>query len=256
MKKTLMICFLFASTAIFGQKNAVKLVLAPGKLVTANNVGLAYERKLTDSFTASLKFNFSTKNAAPLSGALTEFAKDQLDSANANADIFNNKFKSSGLTLELRFYTGGKALKGFYLAPYFGLQTGTFENFDFDFADKVNPSITHRGNVDMGFNFIGGGIGIGNQWTIADKISIDILWLGLGVGSTNFGVTGTELPGDEIDFEEIDKDVQAFIDSQDGTVKKYAEKIQSEVTDEYIKLTAKNLVPYTKFFNISIGYCF
>lgn len=251
-----MICFLLASTAIFGQKNAVKLVLAPGKLMTANNVGLAYERKLTDRFTASLKFNFSSKNAAPLSGALTEFAKDQLDSANANADIFNNKFKSSGLTLELRFYPGAKALKGFYLAPYFGLQKGTFADFDFNFPDETNPLITHGGNVDIGFNFIGGGIGIGNQWTIADRISIDILWVGLGVGSSTLGVTGTELPGEEVDFEAIDKDVQSFIDSQDGAVQKFTQDIQSEYTDEYIKLTSKNLVPYTKFFNVSIGYCF
>ncbi|MFK8037508.1 MAG: DUF3575 domain-containing protein [Crocinitomicaceae bacterium] len=256
MKKTLIICFLLTSMAAFSQKNAVKLVLAPVKLIVANNVGLAYERKFTDRFTASLKFNFSTKSAAPLSTTLTEFAKEQLDSANANADIFNNKFKSSGLTLELRYYPGSKALKGFYLAPYFGLQTGSFANFDFDFPDNTNELIKHGGNVDMGFNFIGGGLAIGNQWTIADKISIDILWIGLGVGSNNFGITGTELDGQEVDFDAIDKDVEEFINSQDGIVKRFTSDIRREVTDEYIKLTSKNLVPYTKFFNVSIGYCF
>ncbi|MFK8045460.1 MAG: DUF3575 domain-containing protein [Crocinitomicaceae bacterium] len=256
MKKTLMMCVLLASTAVYGQKNAVKLVLAPGKLALANNIGLMYERKLTDRFSASAKFNFSSKAAAPLSGQLSDFAQDKLDSANTAADIFNNKFNSSGFTLELRYYTGAKALKGFYLAPYFGIQKGTFADFDFQFPDKTNPSITRGGNVEMGFNFVGGGLGLGNQWTIANKIAIDILWIGLGVGSNTFGVTGTELPGEDVDFEQVDSDVKEFIDSQEGALKTYFDRVESFYDEQSIQLTSKNLVPYTKFLNFSIGYCF
>jgi len=247
---------LLASGTAFGQKNAVKLVLAPGKLALANNVGLMYERKLTDRFSASAKFNFSSKAAAPLSGRLSEFAQEQLDSANTAADIFNNQFNSSGFTLELRFYTGAKALKGFYIAPYFGIQNGTLANFDFQFPDKSDPAITHGGNVEMGFNFIGGGLGFGNQWTIADKIAIDILWVGLGVGSNQFNVTGTELPGENVNFADVDSDVRQFIDSQEGATRTYLEKIESVYDAESIKLTSRNLVPYMKVFNFSIGYCF
>ena len=257
MKGTLMMCFMLATGVAFGQKNAVKLVLAPGKLITSNNIGLVYERKLTDRFSANLKFNFSSKQAAPLSGVLSDFAQGQLDSANTTADIFNNKFTSSGLTFEFRFYTGAKALKGFYLAPYFGYQKGTFANFDFQFPDKTNPMMTHGGNVEMGFSFIGGGLGLGTQWLIADKIAIDILWIGLGVGTNTFKVLGTEQPGEQVDFGEVQMDVKEFIDSQEeGFVKNYLLKIESEVTDDYIKLTSKNLVPYAKILNFSIGYAF
>ena len=256
MKKTLIICCLLLATAAFGQKNAVKLVLAPGKLITANNIGLMYERKITDRFSASLKFNFSSKGVAPFSGRLSDFAKDYLDSANAAANIFDNKFTSSGLTLELRYYPGKKALKGFYLAPYFGFQKGTFANFDFEFPDQDNPLVSHGGNVEMGFNFIGGGIGFGNQWILGDKISIDILWFGLGLGTSEFRVLGTEQPGQQLDFDKVEMDVQEFLDSQTGIIKNYTDKVDIEKTTEFIKLTSNNLTPYMKFFNFSIGYAF
>ncbi len=257
MKKTLITCLLFASTVAFGQKNAVKLILAPVNLITANNVGLAYERKMTDRFSVGLKFNFSSKSAAPLSDVLSEFAQEQLDSANANSNIFNNKFTSSGLTLELRYYPKAKALKGFYLAPYIGLQNGSLANFDFDFPDSDNPAITHGGNVEMNFNFIGGGIGIGNQWTVKDRIAIDILWFGFGVGSNNFQLTGTELPGETVNFPAVEQQVEDYIAAQeDGVYKTLLQQVETSSDEESIKLSARNLVPYTKFLNFSIGFSF
>ncbi|MFD1553098.1 hypothetical protein DNU06_12270 [Putridiphycobacter roseus] len=256
MKKLIFSFVLLSSLSAWSQSNAVKLTLPPVKLGLANNIGIGYERKLTDALAIGVKVNFSTKKAAPLSGVLTDFAKEQLDDASVNTDIFNNKFKSSGLSFELKYFPGKKALKGFYLAPYFGIQKGTLAEFSFDFPDKDNPGLTHGGDVNIGFNFVGGGIGIGNQWIIADRLSIDVLWVGLGVGSNKFIIEGTEQAGEEVDFENIDKDVTDFINAQEGYVKKYVEKIESEYTDDYIKLTSKNLIPYSKLLNISIGFTF
>ena len=256
MKKLICSFAILSSLVAWGQSNAVKLTLPPVKLALANNVGIGYERKLSDALSFGAKFNFSTKKAAPLSGALTDFAKNQLDSASVNSDIFNNKFKSSGLTLELKYFPGKEALKGFYIAPYFGLQKGTLAQFNFDFPDNDNPGQTNGGKVDIGFSFVGGGIGLGTQWIIGDRLAIDILWIGLGVGSNKFLVEGTERDGEEVDFESIDQDVTNFINSQEGIIKKYAEKIQSEYTDEYIKLSSRNMVPYTKLLNVSIGFTF
>jgi len=256
MKKLILSFALLSTISGWSQSNAVKLTLPPVKLATANNIGIGYERKLSDALSFGVKVNFSSKSAAPLSGVLADFAKDQLDSASVNTDIFNNKFKSSGLTFELKYFPGKNALRGFYLAPYFGIQKGTLAEFEFDFPDQDIPGQTHGGDVNVGFNFIGGGIGLGNQWIIADRLAIDILWFGVGVGSNKFLIEGTERDGEEVDFEQIDQDVTNFIDSQEGIVKKYAEKIQSEYTDEYIKLTSRNLIPYTKILNISIGFSF
>jgi hypothetical protein len=247
---------LLASFAAFSQKNAVKLSIDPVKLAVANNIGLSYERKFSDRFSANVKFNFSSKAVAPLSSTLSDFAKPYLDSSTATTDIFGNKFTTSGLTVELRYYTGAKALKGFYLAPYFGIQRGTFANFDFQFPDNVDPLVTHGGNVDMAFNFIGGGLGLGSQWTIADKLVIDILWVGLGVGSNTSSVSGEELPGQDVDFAKVDAKVKDFISNQSGILRTYLDKAESSYDAVSYTLTSKNLVPYTKFLNFSIGYAF
>lgn len=256
MKKTVITCFLLASMAAFGQKNVVKLTLAPTKLILANNVALSYERKLTDRFSAGLRFNFSSKNAAPLSGELSRLAEESLNNAEVNADIFNNKFTSTGFALEFKYYPGAKALKGFYLAPYLSLQSGSFEDFDFNFQDKTNPLVTNAGNVAMDFNFFGGGIGIGNQWLIADRIAIDILWVGLGVGANTFNVEGTD-PSKEVDFDEIKKDVDQFIqDNKDEAINYFTKDIESSNTDESITISSSSLVPLVKILNFSIGFAF
>lgn len=79
-KNYIFILLLSSAFSVFAQENAVKLVLAPGNLILANNVAFAYERKLTDRFSAGAKLNFSSKQNVPLSGTLSNFASKQMNS--------------------------------------------------------------------------------------------------------------------------------------------------------------------------------
>ena len=195
MKKLILGGFIFLSFSAFTQSNSVKIDLNPVKLVISNYIGISYERKLSDKLSVNGKINFSSKKAIPFGGRLSEYADKYLDTANAAANIFENKFKSSGFTLSLKYFPGDDALKGFYLSPYFGFQKGGVEQFDFNFPDKDIPTTFHGGSVDLGFNFVGAGIGIGNQWVMDNGLTIDVLWLGLGIGSNKISVIGTGYVG-------------------------------------------------------------
>lgn len=256
MKMKKLLFGLFVSSAILGysQDNAVKLNLNPIGLALANNIGLTYERKLTDAFSVSAKFNFSTSKAAPLSGTLNNLAEELLEEGSVNTDIFNNKFKSNGFGLALKYYPKKEALSGFYLMPYFSYQGGSIDQFDFDFRDSDGS--LQRGLVDAGFNIIGGGLAIGKQWVIADKLAIDITWIGLGAGKFNLDVEGTEKVGNDVDFKFVEDEVVSFINGGDEEYSNYTNKIEHSSTDENILLSFKQGIPLGKMLSFSIGYTF
>jgi len=257
MKKTLLGLFLMASLVVTAQDNAVKLNLNLPSLALANKIGVIYERKLTDALSVSGTFSFSSRKAAPLSGFLTEYATEFLDSNSVNTDLFNNKFKSFGFELQFRYYAKKEALKGFYIAPYFGISSSKLETFDFDFPDQDVPNLKHGGTVDLGYTSMGAGIGLGNQWIVGKGLTVDIMWIGLGIGTTNFKIEGNEQPGETVDFAAIDADVQEFIDTQDDPfITRFAEKIDKSYTDDWIRLSVKQGIPYTRLLNFSIGWSF
>ena len=257
MKKIIILLFISAPFWGATQSNAVKLDLNLPRLVLSNSIGFTYERKLSDKLSGSVSLNFSNKKAAPLSGTLTDYAVQYLDSTSVNTNIFKNKFSSFGLDFQLKFYPKKEALKGFYIAPYFGYQKGGMDLFDFEFPDKDLVGVTHGGEVDLGYKTFGGGIGIGNQWIIGKSITLDILWVGIGYGTTTISVQGTERAGETVDFQSIDADVNDFISKQnDQTVKRFTDNIKSEYTDDFIKLSLKQGIPFSKILNISIGYAF
>ncbi len=257
MKKLILGLFISVSFAGISQNNAVKLNLSLPNLILSNNVGFVYERKLSDRLAANVSLNFSSKQAAPLSGLLTEIAEPYLDSNDINTDIFNNKFSSFGFGFQLRYFPKKEALKGLYLAPYFGFQRNSIDPFDFDFPDKDNPGQTNGGQADISSTLMGVGLGIGNQWIIGKGLTVDIMWIGLGYGTSNLKIEGTERPGETVDFAEIDADVNNFLDNDlEDPFHKYGQRIESEYTDDYIKLTLKQGIPYTRLLNFSIGWSF
>ncbi len=249
--------FLCGALSASAQDNAIKLNLSLPKLILSNSIGLTYERKLADALAVNASFNFSSKQAAPLSGALTDLFEPILTKEDITTDIFNNKFSSVGFGFQLKYFPKKEALKGFYLAPYFGYQSSGIDPFNFSFPDSDNPNVTHGGIADINLNVTGVGIGLGNQWIIADVLAIDIMWIGLGYGVSNLNIKGTEQPGEDIDFAKIDADVQNFLNTTDEQlISNYADNVTTEYTNDYIKASVKQGIPYTRFLNFSIGYSF
>lgn len=165
---------------------------------------------------------------------------------------------SRGISFEFRYYTKSTALNGLYFSSFVGFQRSTVSDFNFFYLDPSDPEGSIGGNVEMGLNFIGGGIGIGNHWTFKEKFSLDILWAGLGFGGTSFRMEGTELPGEEINFPKVEGNVVKFIERLDDHPSRsfFENGLESSSDAESITITSRNIIPYAKFLNISLGLFF
>lgn len=184
MKKIMLIisfaAILCSSQTTFAQdkKNVVKLNL------TGLGVGsfyLQYERALSSNISVALGASFLVPRSAQMKKFInpdsTTFKKDQLS--------------GFSITPEVRFYLGKKdAPRGFYIAPYLRYN---YYKMDLDVDARVNLKDGTKNQL-MNFkgigayNSFGGGIMIGAQWLVADKISIDWWILGLGYNKTIFSI--------------------------------------------------------------------
>lgn len=254
MKKiflTILIALPFIGQA---QDNSVKLTLSPAMVLT-NNFGLNYERKLTDFFSANLRVNLSSRKAVPFNGLATSLLGDLLDSNGVNSDVFNTKVVSYGASIQLRYFPAKEALKGFYIAPYFGLQAGKMKAFEFDFPDSNDPTIKHGGEVNASFMFFGAGIGIGNQWIMDNGLTLDIMWFGIGGGKNKIILDGSNSSG-SVNYADVNADVQQFFTDEAETIDKYGVTATSSYSSNNIEIIAKHAFPYMKILNFSIGYSF
>lgn len=255
MKKIIVLICLGAPFFGLAQKNSVKLTLSPSMVLT-NNIGINYERKLSDSFSANLRFNFTSKKAVPFNGLATRLLGDVLDSAGVDSDILSQKVISYGLGLQFKYFPGKKALEGFYFAPYFGYQAGFMNPFKFDFPDSNDPNLKHGGEVNTSFAFLGAGLGIGNQWIMDNGLTLDILWLGVGGGVNKFKLVGKDNSGGQVDYAEIKADVDQFLIDNKESTDQFGAEFTTSNTSSQIEIVAKHAFPYMKVLNFSIGYSF
>lgn len=236
------------------QSNSVKFTFSPG-LVLANNLAFNYERKFSDKLSLNARLNFTSKKAVPLNGLATDLLGPVLDSAGVNSDILDTRVNSFGMNFQLKYFPAGKALEGFYITPYFGFQTASMKDFEFDFPDSNDPNIKHGGTVESSSLFFGGGIGFGNQWIADNGLTLDIMWLGLGLGTNNITLRGTDTSGD-VDYQQINDDVQTFVADNEEEFSTFKASVDSEHTSSDIKVFVKHPFPYLKVLNFSIGYSF
>lgn len=254
MKKILLLLLLGAATGASAQSNSVKFTLSPG-LIMANNLAFNYERKFADKFAINARLNFTSKKDLPLNGLATDLLGPVIDSAGVRSDILDTKTTSFGMNFQFKYFPAGKALKGFYIAPYLGFQTGKMQDFTFDFPDANDPTIKHGGTVEASTFFFGGGIGIGNQFVADNGLTLDIMWLGLGLGSNTVTLRGTDTSGD-VDYQQINADVQQFATDNADDISTFKGQIDSEYSNSDINVFVKHPFPYVKILNFSIGYSF
>jgi hypothetical protein len=236
------------------QKNSVKMKFS-GATIMANNLSFNYERKLSDAFSVNIGLNYTSKKVLPLKRIADEQLGPVLDSAGVNSDILNTKFNSWGIGLQFKYFFKKKALRGLYLAPYFGFQTGGLKPFLFDFPDQNDINVKHEGTVNAKFSFLGGGIGIGNQWVLNNGLTFDVLWLGLGAGGNTIRLRGEDTSGD-INYEYIDGEVETFLAEDGSEFDKYRLKFTSDHSSNHIEIVGKHIFPYMKVLNISVGFSF
>lgn len=270
MRKIAVIILILLPIFLNAQNNSFKFTLSPSMFAT-NNLGLNYERKLGNALSGSLKLNYSAKNSVPLNGVAQQVLGDMIDSAGIGSNLLSRKIISYGIGLQFKYFPGKSSMEGFYFAPYFGYQVGFLEPFKVDFADANDSKIKHEGEVNVNFAFLGGGVGIGNQWIFGNGLTFDVLWLGIGGGFNNIKIIGTDNSGGQVDHAESKAEVDEFLVGKDKFSYEFGfqfissgsnAKIEVEAdyttlsTNEQIEIIAKHAFPYMKFLNFSIGYSF
>ncbi len=182
MKKNILsfaLCLAIAvqSIAQDTQNNAVKLNLG-GLLV--GQIDLQYERVIKSNTTAQL-----TLGIMPGSDYKADL-QSRLNASTLN-NVLVSSAKLSGFQLvpEYRIYTGGTALKGFYVAPQL-----VFSSYKLAVIG-THDSGTATDKGEFNFTSIGAGCQIGWHWVVKDNISIDWQIGSIGLSSASAEASGT-----------------------------------------------------------------
>lgn len=207
---SMMALAIFATTLMFAQKNVIKVKpLSPA--ISAGiggpiNLPLAYERVIIPRLSAQINFNYTLPS---------NFGISAIDFGG----ITPPEIRGFGFGPEVRFYPNiiKDTPRGIYLQAFLNFRRTSITS-DFTFEQDLEfgtvPGTTtdivvpYEGKFGLtgSFTSLTYGIGFGSQWLIADRVSIDILWFGIGFGQ---GTIGVDLEGQLIDVAQINSTIQS-----------------------------------------------
>ena len=185
MKKIFLIIFLFPifmyGQSIFGGDNIIKTNLTN---IAFNNYAITYERAFTKLFSLSATYRYMPANSnVPFSSTISKIFGSNID----GIDIENTTLSNNTFTLEGRVYLSLGKMKGLYIAPY--IRQANFKLSVPIIYSDLNKTAIFNGNM----NSIEGGVAVGWQFQILNKIVIDIVAIGgnYGKASGNLSYTPT-----------------------------------------------------------------
>jgi len=233
MRTIITIVCLAISLSNFAQDNIVKL----GLLGLSNrNINLKYERVLNEKNSINLNVGFKIPGGLPFGLSINDIADGDI---NVSGDL---KVNGISIAPEYRFYTGGNAPTGFYLAPY--LQ---FRNLSSGLEGEVDG---YYGDIKFSYGNFGGGLLLGAQWLIKDKVSIDWQFFGIGVNRNTVKLR-LESNDPSIDFKEFETD----IDESLSDVPILGNKIETTSGDDFGEMKSNFIFPALKG-GLSVGIAF
>ena len=233
--------FLFCIT-LKAQDNVVKLNLG-GLLAT--KVSLNYERVVNEKQSFSIYFDLRI----PKTLNTIYFPIE-----NSEGEKVGIKRTGFSVSPEYRFYTSSKkdAPRGFYVAPYLKYSQTKYTGGGYINIQQsgTDDPTTYKGDVDAFVNCFGGGVQIGYQWLINDKISIDWSFFGLGIDRNVIGVD--IIPDDKsTNLEQMANDIER----EAGEFPVIGKKIKADAKDDKVVVKLPFLFPNLRG-AISIGYAF
>ncbi|MCO6501297.1 MAG: DUF3575 domain-containing protein [Vicingus serpentipes] len=265
MKKCIIICIvIIAGIKSYTQNNNVKLSILP---TIWGEIRVGYERVIKEKQTAQINLGIIIPNELP------NFIYDESKVEDYGGTIdLKNRVTGFSISGEYRFYTSSlrEAPRGFYFAPYikynkYKIETSTefgYEATPSEFADLTptqQSKATYNGsgydidvigNFDAGFRQLGLGAMIGYQWLIAQKVSIDWNFFGLGIDSYLFEVDITAEDMD-VDYEKWGNEIRE--EMKDFTI--VGDKVNVTTENDKVSVKAPFLFPNFKF-AISVGIAF
>ena len=245
---TILLIPLFSS--LKAQDNNIKLNLMSIPL------GIAYpqyERVISPKLSVQLGFGFSPKKKIPqfTKNILDDYINDESDgsASESSMSVFFDKLRYTTiiLTPEVRYFLGNKgAPRGVYL--------GAFLRYARHSGTSIYPHERDSGEIvdfdgELKSNAFGGGINLGIQWLIKDKISIDWNIIGIGI---NKSVIDLRIEGDNMtpkDVEDITAEIKDSYTGGDIFV------LNLTAGDDYVHAVYTGLLPILRF-GLSVGYAF
>jgi len=156
-----------------------------------------------------------------------------------------NRYTTFGAVLENRFYLGGHAPRGFYLAPYARYNHFSLARTTQD--DETAYSTTFKGAVN-GFGF-GGAMGV--QFRLSDHLTMDATFAGVDLKWLRGTLTYTS--------DDPMNDVAAFRDEVQAAVEDIpliGDKLSAAIDGDKIKVHTPGVVLPGYRFNLSVNYVF
>lgn len=217
-----------SSTADEG-KNLVKINLASLALKT---VSVQYERAIHKKISVGMGVRFMPKGSLPFSSSF-----DSVDDQLGSLELGN-----VAITPEIKFYMGKGVFKGFYVAPF--LRYANYNaaiNYEFE-SGNTTETMPLSGNL----NTFTGGVLLGAQWRIANKVYFD--W---SIFGPQYGFSSGELAG----VKTLNAQEQQSLREELNGIDLPVGKIESTVTANGAKLKFDG--PWAGIrANIGIGYRF
>ncbi len=242
--------FCLSAIAANAQSNVVKLDLVSPLAISQLN--LNYERMIDPRKSVNVQIGWGW--GADLSN--NQLIKDRIAAnvtTNNPNDIKLDKFTYDGafqIAPEFRFYFGdAEGPRGFYVAPQLNFSTYSLTARG---THLYGAGLTSNDKVNLSYTAIGGGIQLGTQWIINDKISIDWGFLGLGVVSGTVSATGTT--DDAGKLASWSNDAQNFVTNNPG-VKDFANFLKFTPNTTSISASGSTILPSFRS-TLCIGYAF
>lgn len=144
--------------------------------------GVQYERQIGKKFTLALGYSMIPEGKI----AFQSIIENQID--DADVDVGEFRLGTSIITPELRFYVGKKgAFHGFYLAPY-----ARFSTYNLQVPVSFNATVNRRKALfDGKLNNSLGGLMIGSNFKLSERLTLDWWILGAGFGSASGKLVAT-----------------------------------------------------------------
>lgn len=165
---------------------------------------IAFERVLTDKTSVNVTVAFI--------GFKDDIPFTDIEGEEVNTDVAT-KISIFTVTPEYRIYLSKRDIpRGFYVGPYL-----RYARYNMDFSTSV-ATTNDNGEpetvsvlVDGGMNTLGLGAQLGVQWVIADVVTIDWSFFGIGFNRYSINLTGTT-DASNADLEQIAEDIQTNLE--------------------------------------------
>jgi len=165
--------------------------------IPLGNFSFQYERRIGEKSTAALGFRFMPEGDLPLKSVFQGLL-DEDDELRDRMDHF--KTGNFAITPEYRYYTGGEAFRGFYLAPFVRYaQHSASLPYDYEYEYPVDETTTETRqrtiDLDGQIKTFTGGLMIGAQWKLSKLVYLDWWILGPQYGVANGKIDGVQQGG-------------------------------------------------------------